>query len=167
MRSGRPAQRDHPGRGERLAPDDRLARPETGEEYIDGQRLEVMGPEAAHADPQCSLAAIVRICLAPGYVASAELLTRTDIGSDFATDVCVRRDGTDPQTGGRYVEEIAFEVANSQTRRDLERDKVPKLATAGVRRIFAVLVQEGAVLEWLGPDAADWKGQRRRRQPPP
>ncbi|MCP4664367.1 MAG: hypothetical protein GY856_53975, partial [bacterium] len=116
-----------PGRGERLAPDDRLARPETGEEYIDGQCIQAMAGEAAHADPQCDLAYVVRACVAKDYVASTELLTRTDEGSDFATDVCVRRRGTDPQTGGRYLEEVSFEVAHSQTREDLERVRIPTL----------------------------------------
>ncbi|MCP4654773.1 MAG: hypothetical protein GY856_05055, partial [bacterium] len=79
-----------PGRSERLAPDDRLAKPEAGEEYIDGQRIECLAADAEHADPQCRLAYVVSACVAQGYVASTELLTRTDKGSDFATDVCVR-----------------------------------------------------------------------------
>ncbi len=152
-----------PGRGERLAPDDRLARPESGEEYIDGQCLQAMAGDADHADPQCDLAYVVRACVATGYVASTELLTRTDQGSDFATDVCVRKRGKDPETGGRYVEEISFEVAHTQTREDLERVRVPKLLAAGVRRIFAVLVPEGDVLEWSHTPAAparpgEWQG---------
>ena len=56
------------------------------------------------------------VCLAEGYVASTELLTRTEKGFDFATDVCVRQEAIDPETGGRYLEEISFEVANTQTR---------------------------------------------------
>ncbi len=60
-----------------------------------------------------------------GYVASPELLTRTETESDFATDVCVRREGVDPQTGGRHLEELAFEVANTQTRKDLEEVRIP------------------------------------------
>ncbi|MCP4655751.1 MAG: hypothetical protein GY856_10065, partial [bacterium] len=67
-----------PGRGERLAPDDRLARPGTGEEYVDGRCMQAMAGGAAHADPQCDLAYVVRACVAKDYVASTELLTRTD-----------------------------------------------------------------------------------------
>lgn len=146
-----------PSHRERLAPDDRLAIPEAGEEYIDGERFEVMAGDAAHADPQCDLAYVVRACVAKGYIASTELLTRTDVGSDFATDICVRREGTDPETGGRYVEEVSFEVANSQTRRDFERVRIPKLLAAGVRRIIVLLVPEGDVIEWSVEDN-DWKG---------
>ncbi len=127
--------------------DDRLATPETREEYVDGVRYEVLAGEAAHADPQCQLAYVVRACVASGYIASTELLTRSDVGSDFATDVCVRRAGEDPQTGQRYLEEISFEVANTQTLAELEI-RAKKLMARGVRRLFAVMVEEEVVQEW-------------------
>ncbi len=149
-----------PGRGERLDPDDRLARPEFGdfgEEVIDGVRIECSPSKAGHADPQCRLAAVVSICLAKGYIASTELLTRTDEESDFATDVCVRKVGKDPESGWRHLEELSFEVAHSQTLENLKQVRVPKLVRAGVRRIFAILVQEGDVLEWSA-DAGEWIG---------
>jgi hypothetical protein len=127
--------------------DDRLAVPEAGEEYVDGVRYEVMGAEPEHADPQCQLAYVVRACVAPGYVASTELLTRSDQGSDFTTDVCVRRAGTDPRARQRYLEELSFEVANSQTLGQLDR-RAKKLVKRGVRRVFGLLVQEEKVYEW-------------------
>jgi hypothetical protein len=127
--------------------DDRLAIPETGEEYIDGVRYEVMAGEAAHADPQCQLAYVVRACVAKGWIASTELLTRADGGSDFATDVCVRRKGTDPRTGHRHLEELSFEVANTQTLNELGV-RAKKLEARGVRRLFAVMVQEEEIQEW-------------------
>ena len=115
------------GRNRRFAPDDRLARPEFGEfgeEVIDGVRIECSPAPAEHADPQCRLAAVASICLAEGYIASTELLTRTEAESDFATDVCVRKAGVDPETGGRYLEELSFEVAHTQTLENLERVRV-------------------------------------------
>lgn len=127
--------------------DDRLATPETREEYIDGVRYEVMAVDPEHADPQAQLAYVVRACVARGYIASTELLTRVDQGSDFATDVCVRRAGKDPETGQRYLEEISFEIANTQTLKDLEY-RAQKLVLRGVRRVFAVLVHEREVREW-------------------
>jgi hypothetical protein len=127
--------------------DDRLAVPEAGEEYIDGVRYEVMAGEPEHADPQCQLAYVVRPCAAEGWIASTELLTRADVGSDFATDVCVRRAGKDPRTGQRYLEELSFEVANTQTLGKLEH-RAKKLVARGVRRVFAVMVREGEVREW-------------------
>jgi len=138
--------------------DDRLAVPETGEEYLDGVRYEVMAGESEHADPQCQLAYVVRACVAEGYIASTELLTRSDIGSDFATDVCVRQAGEDPQTGQRYLEEVSFEVANTQTLADLE-DRAKTLVARGVRRVFAVMVAEQEVREW---SSTGWRVRSQR-----
>jgi len=89
------------------------------------------------ADPQCQLAYLGRACVADGYVASTELLTRTDREYDFATDVCVHREGTDPETGGRYPEEISFEVASAQSAAKLKK-RVEKLVARGVRRVFGM-----------------------------
>ncbi len=139
--------------------DDRLATPEAGEEYIDGVRYEVMAGEPEHADPQCQLAYVVRACVAEGYIASTELLTRSDVGSDFATDVCVRRAGEDPQTGQRYLEELSFEVANTQTLGELGV-RADKLVARGVRRIFAVMVQEEEIREWKSESG--WKVRSQR-----
>ena len=127
--------------------DDRLAIPEAGEEYIDGVRYQTLAGDLDHADPQCQLAYVVRACVARGYVASTELLTRTDQGSDFATDVCVRRAGKDPRTQQRFLEELSFEVANPQTLGDLE-PRAEKLMARGVRRFFAVMVEEKEIREW-------------------
>ncbi|MCP3996404.1 MAG: hypothetical protein GY722_15300, partial [bacterium] len=133
---------------------------EFGEEVIDGVRMECLASDAEHADPQLRLGTLVEVCLHKGYVASTELLTRVETESDFATDVCVRRQGVDPETAGRYLEEISFEVANTQTRENLEEVRVPKLLRSGVRRIFAVLVPEDEVLEWSVEDGG-WKGWTR------
>ncbi len=127
--------------------DDRLAIPEAGEEFIDGVRCKVIAEEAEHADPQCQLAYVVRACVADGYIASTELLTRSDRDNDFATDVCVRRAGKDPQTGQRYLEELSFEVANTQKLNDLD-SRAKKLVKRGVRRVFGLMVEDGEVYEW-------------------
>ena len=140
--------------------DDRLAVPEAGEEYFDGVRYEVMAGESEHADPQCQLAYVVRACVAEGYVASTELLTRSDIGSDFATDVCVRQAGEDPRTGQRYLEEVSFEVANTQTLADLAA-RARTLVARGVRRVFAVMVAEQEVREWL---STGWRVRPQRSE---
>ncbi len=122
--------------------------------------MECLASDAEHADPQLRLGTLVDVCLQRGYVASTELLTRVETESDFATDVCVRKEGVDPETDSRYLEEISFEVANTQTREQLEEVRVPKLLHCGVRRIFAVLVPEDEVLEWSVEDGG-WKGWAR------
>ncbi len=161
-------ERPRPTRALRLPGiDDRLARPEEGEEYVDGELIgwEAMAGEPDHADPQCQLAYVVRACVAGGYVAATELLTRTDRKSDFATDVCVRRDGVDPATGERYLEEISIEVANAQTRAEIKK-RAKKLVARGVRRVFGIMVKEEKVLEWTrssGFEERPLEGQIRDR----
>ena len=71
--------------------------------------------------------------MAPGYAASTHLLTRYGPWSDFATDVCVRRQGRDPETGTRYLEEVCFEVVDAQSNADV--------IARGVRRIFGIFVK--------------------------
>ena len=138
------------------AVDDRAVRPETGTEMIRGEVRRVLPAESPHADQQCDLAFVLRSGVAPGYVASTELLTRVDGDSDFATDACVRKAGRDPATGSRYLEELAFEVKHTQRTADLT-ERARKLVRRGVRRVFVIPVQEGRggqlragpVQEWL------------------
>ena len=44
--------------------------------------------------------------------------------SDFASDSCVLKDGIDPATGTRYLEELAFEIVSEQTERDVSEKAV-------------------------------------------
>ena len=72
-----------------------------------------------HANQQTELSYVVRGKVASGYLTPSDLLTRVGEKSDFATDVCVYKNGIDPATGERYLEEIAFEVVSTQTERDV------------------------------------------------
>ena len=67
---------------------------------------------------------VLRAHVAPGYRAAADLLTRHDEDSDFASDACVLKEGVDPATGRRYLEEIAFEVVSEQNERDVTEKAV-------------------------------------------
>jgi len=89
-----------------------------------------------------------------GYVASSDLLTRAGPASDFATDTCIRRAGIDPATDVRYLEELAFEVVNEQSEREV-RERAEDLSARGVRRIIAIFVERGEVREW-SPDREEW-----------
>ncbi|HSK78558.1 MAG TPA: hypothetical protein VLQ45_19040, partial [Thermoanaerobaculia bacterium] len=84
-----------------------------------------------------------------------ELLTRHDQDSDFATDVCVFKDGLDPVTGHRYLEEIAFEVISEQSER-LVKEKALRMHRRGVRRIFTIWVKSHRVCEW-SPENQTWR----------
>lgn len=150
-----PAQR-LPGRGSFPRVDDHLVEPEiTRDEIIGGRRVVAMPANPPHADRQSTVDRVVGSCVASGYTAAAELLTRVDEDSDFATDVCVRRDGVDPETGARYLEEIAFEVVSEQKVGDVT-EKAERMNRRGVRRIFAIFLKRSQVCEWSA-ESQSWR----------
>jgi len=127
--------------------DDRLVQPETREERLHGRRLQALPANPEHGDEHTELDYLARGDLAPGYVASTDLLTRAGEGSDFATDTCIRRAGIDPRTGSRYLEEVAFEVVNAQSLANMT-ERARQLTSCGVRRVFAIFVKTQQVGEW-------------------
>jgi hypothetical protein len=146
-----------PGRGAFPNVDDHLVEPEvTRDEIIGGRRVVALPAEAPHADRQTQLDYVLRAHVAPGYQAATDLLTRHDVDSDFASDTCVRRAGTDPETGTRYLEELAFEVVSEQNER-LVGDKAPRMQRRGVRRIFAIFIKKKQrVCEWSA-ESQSWQ----------
>jgi hypothetical protein len=73
----------------------------------------------------------------------------------FATDVCVRKDGIDPSTHQRHLEELAFEVVSEQRMRDIT-ERAEDLAARGVRRIIGVFLKKDRVGEW-SPSERTWR----------
>lgn len=142
-----------PGRGSSPAVDDHLVVPEvTRDEIIAGRKVVAFPAEAPHGDKQVDLDSLLQFHVAPGYVVSADLITRFAVDSDFASDSCVRREGTDPSTGRRYLEEIAFEVVSTQSERNAA-EKAQVMHRGGVRRIFGVWVKgRRKVCEWSVED---------------
>ncbi|HEY2291100.1 MAG TPA: Uma2 family endonuclease [Thermoanaerobaculia bacterium] len=146
-----------PGRGPFPPVDEHLVEPEvTRDEIIDGRRVVAFPAEAPHGDQHDRLQYVLHAHVAPGYVASVDLLTRFDQKSDFASDACVRREGVDPQTGKRHLEELAFEVVSEQKDRDVA-EKAPRMHRRGVRRIFAVFVKSRQVCEWSAEGQGSWR----------
>ena len=145
-----------PGRADFPRVDDHLVVPEvTRDEIIKGRRVVAMPADAPHGDQHFRLDYVVAAHVAPGYEGSSDLLTRTGKKSDFATDACIRRTGTDPATGTRYLEEIAFEVVSTQGEGDAA-DKAEEMLVRGVRRIFALFVKgPRRVCEW-SPKSRRW-----------
>jgi len=128
--------------------DDRLVPEEDSPyEFIRGERVQALPAKAEHADAHLRAAVGVDLFLRDDYVAAVEMLTRSDVGSDFATDVSVRKKGVDPTTGERYLEELSFEIVNEQTLKSIET-KAADLVRRGVRRVFAVFVKTGQISEW-------------------
>jgi hypothetical protein len=146
--------RSGPGAALRLPPaaepppiDERLVRPETREQIVRGRRVLALPANPAHGDRHFELDYIIRAHVKEGYVGSTDLLTRSAERSDFATDTCVRRAGLDPRTDTRYLEELAFEVVNEQSLRDIT-EQAEDLTARGVRRVVAIFVKKGEVCEW-------------------
>jgi hypothetical protein len=127
--------------------DEHLVREGTREEVLRGQRIVAAPARAPHADPHCRLDYLISAAVASGYVASSDLLTRAGPGSEFATDTSVRREGIDPATKTRYLEELAFEVVSTQSMREIT-ERAEDLSNRGVRRLIAVFVKNGEVAEW-------------------
>jgi hypothetical protein len=127
--------------------DDHIVKPETREEMVRGELILAQPAKPPHADRHARLDHVTLAHVAPGYIVSSDLLTRFGPKSNFATDVCVRKEGTDPESGNRYLEELAFEIVNEQSLRHITV-RAEDIAGRGVRRLIVIFVKRGTVTEW-------------------
>ena len=146
--------------------DEYVVEPETRTEMIDGHIVYVSPASPPHAALHAGLDYVLRAHVASGYESTSDMLTRTSERWNFAADAAVYKEGTDPATGHRYLEELAFEVKHKQSWSKLTA-RAKQLAGRGVRRVFAicvsskkeggedVLVKAGPVMEWM-PGADRW-----------
>ena len=149
------APRHLPGRGFPRV-DDHLVVPEvTRDEIIGGRRVVASPADPPHATRHVDLSYVLRAHVAPGYVGAVDLLTRQGEKSDFASDACIYKEGVDPESGTRYLEEIAFEVVSGQKERDVT-EKAVEMHRRGVRRIFAAFVKGPRLCEW-SPESRSWR----------
>jgi len=134
--------------------DDHLVVPEiTRDEMVRGRRVVAQPSAPPHGDRHFELDYVVRGLLRPGYIGSTDMITRFASDSDFATDTSVRKAGVDPATGQRYLEELAFEVVHTQSKRAMI-ERAEDLTARGVRRLFGIYVKEGVVREWIPGEGA-------------
>jgi hypothetical protein len=144
-----------PGHGAFPRVDDHLVVPEiTRDEVIAGRRVVAHPADSPHATQHGDLHYVLRAHMAPGYLGAVDLLTRHGEKSDFASDACIYREGIDPASGARYLEEIAFEVVSEQGTRNVT-EKAVEMHQRGVRRIFAVFVKGPRLCEW-SPASRSW-----------
>ena len=127
--------------------DERLVVPETRFEVIDGEVVYVSPADPPHAVLHAKLAAILASYAAGGYQVACDMLTRTSAKGDMAPDASVYPAGPDPATGGRQLEELAFEIVSTQSLSAAGR-KAHALVERGVRRVFALDVSRRRALEW-------------------
>ena len=150
-----------PGASQPLRVDDHVVEPESDrrEVMIDGQILQALPANVPHGTQKAALNYILYAHLAPGYIVASNLLTRFDERNDFASDSAVLKDGTDPATGTRYLEELAFEVVSEQQSEKVVTTKAPTMLRRGVRRVLAVFLKQRELREWQ-PDEDALHGGR-------
>jgi hypothetical protein len=136
--------------------DQRVVTPETREECIDGRVMHALPANLEHAATHAGVDYVLRASAAPGYMTATDMLTRTSEDWDFAADSAILKQGVDPDTGTRYLEELAFEIKHTQRMSELTR-RAGQLIGRGVRRVFVICVEPGQkpgqvcagpVLEW-------------------
>ncbi len=129
--------------------------PETRFEVIDGKVVYVPPSDIPHGSRHSKASALLEAYAAAGYEVVSDVLTRTSVTGDMAPDVSVLPAGKDPMTGGRRIEELAFEVVSTE-RLNAAGKMAAELSKRGVRRVFAIDVKRQRLLEWF-PDTATWR----------
>jgi len=127
--------------------------PETRFEIIDGEVVYVAPSDEPHGTAHAKLSAILDAHAAPAYRTAVDMLTRTSVKGDMAPDASVFPAERDPETGGRKLEALAFEIVSTE-RLSHAGAKARALVGRGVRRVFAIDVERRRALEWSrGTDA--------------
>jgi Uma2 family endonuclease len=134
--------------------DERLVAPENRYEILDGAIVHVAPAHEPHAIRHSKISALVEAHVAPELDVASDMLTRTSEIDDIAPDVSVFPSARDPRTGGRQLEQLAFEVVSTESLGHAAR-KAEKLARRGVRRVFAIDIERGRALEW-SPALGTW-----------
>jgi Uma2 family endonuclease len=129
------------------AVDERLVAPDCGYEIDDGKLIRVSPALEPHADRHSKLAALLEAHAAGEFNVAIDMLTRTSQTSDLAPDASVYPRARDPETGGRQLEHLAFEVVSTESLGHAG-DKARSLAARGVRRVFAIDVERTRAFEW-------------------
>jgi hypothetical protein len=127
--------------------DARLVAPESGYEAVDGEVVKVVPSDEPHAVRHSKISALLEAHVRDEYQVASDMLTRLTEIDDMAPDVSVFPAARDPETGGRRLEEIAFEVVNTERLKHAAQ-KAAKLVARGVRRVFAVDVVRQRAFEW-------------------
>jgi hypothetical protein len=143
------------------AVDERLVVADCGFEIVEGKVVAVSPAYEPHARRHAKLAALLEACVADGYTVAVDMLTRAGPREDFAPAASIFASARDPATGGRQLEEVAFEIVSTETLAHAGA-KAASLLRRGVRRVFAIDVERERGLHWssatsgweiLGPDA--------------
>ena len=127
--------------------DERVVAPESRAEIIDGRLVMSPPAEEKHAVPHAELAYVLRAHVKPEFVVAVDLLTRTSEENDFAPDASVFPLERVPETHGRQLEHLAFEIVSEQAL-SVQTTKARELVRRGVRRVFCLVTKQAKLLEW-------------------
>jgi hypothetical protein len=127
--------------------DERLAPPETRYEVWHGELVYVSPAHAPHGKLHSKVLALLEAHVRAEFDVACDMLTRTSQDSDIAPDVSVFPAGADPETGGRQLEELVFEIVGSSTLTRTGKHAA-ELMRRGVRRVFAIEIKRARLLEW-------------------
>jgi len=127
--------------------DERLVAPESGYEIYDGKLVRAAPAGEARGTRLSKIVTLVEIHTKTELDVAYGMLTRTSETSDIAPDVSVFPRARDPLTGGRQLEQLVFEVVSPESLSHAGR-KAAKLIARGVRRVFAIDVEQTRALEW-------------------
>src|SRR5262245_39526978 len=96
------------------ADDERLIAPEPRSELLNGRVQYVPPSDEPHATCHVRLASMLEAHVGPRYAVALDMLTRTSETSDLAPDASIFPKARDRRTGGRRLEEIAFEILSTE-----------------------------------------------------
>jgi hypothetical protein len=136
------------------AVDEHVVRSESRYELIDGIVTYVPPSDPPHALRHSKISGLVEAHTHADFHVASDLLMRVSRIDDFAPDVSIYPRASDPLTGGRQIEQLVFEVMNTESVAHVTT-KARKLANRGVRRVFAIDVARNRALEW-SPGLDTW-----------
>jgi hypothetical protein len=136
------------------AVDEHIVVSESGYEIDDGKLVRVAPADEPHADRHSKIAALLEAHVADDFNVAVDMLTRTSEIDDIAPDVSVYPCARHPQTAGRQLEHLAFQVMSTESRGHAA-NRAAKLAGRGVRRVFAIDPVRHRAYEW-STALADW-----------
>jgi Uma2 family endonuclease len=135
---------------------DRLVEPEARYEMRDGELVYVSPADRPHGRRHAKVIALLEAYASCEFEVGCDQLTRTSQVDDVAPDVSVYPDAPDPRTGGRQLEQLAFEVVSTESLGHAGQNAA-KLTARGVRRVFAIDIQRTRALEWSA-ELGTWRG---------
>ena len=134
--------------------DDNVLAENCGYEIVEGQVYKLSPAQEDHGTEHFLLPAVLGAFLAPAYKGTVDMLTRPSTGTNFAPDVSILPRARDPETQGRQIEDLIFEVIDTESLAHVT-EKTRTLIARGVRRAFVIDVNARSAREW-SRDADDW-----------